>query len=97
MSKNLPISLQLKVLTPRKLLVDREVKAVFLPSLEGYIGVLPGHRPLVTALGKGVISYRLNQKEEKFSIEGGFARILPEKVTIFTKLSKSEAVGSNEG
>lgn len=97
MSMNLPLSLQLRVITPRKLLVDRDVKAVFLPSLEGYIGVLPGHRPLLVALGKGAITYRLNQKEEKFSVEGGFAEILPEKVIVFTKLSKNEADRSNEG
>jgi len=90
MSKNGPQSLQLRVIIPRKLVVDREVKAVFLPSLEGDLGILPGHRPLLTALGKGAITYHLNQKEEKFFIEGGFAEILPDKVIVFTKLSKNE-------
>lgn len=97
MSNNLPSSLQLRVMTPRKLLVDREVNAVFIPSLEGYIGILPGHRPLLTALGQGTIIYRVNQKEEEFSVEGGFAEILPDKVIVFTKLSKSEAERQNEG
>jgi len=90
MSNNLPSSLKLRVITPRKLMVDREVKAVFIPSLEGYIGVLPGHRPLLLALGQGAIKYRWDQKEEEFSIEGGFAEILPEKVIVFTELSKGE-------
>ncbi len=90
MSNNLPPSLQLRVITPRKLMVDREVRAVFIPSLEGYIGVLPGHRPLLVAIGQGTIKYRWNQKEEQFSVEGGFAEILPEKVIVFTELGKSE-------
>ncbi len=90
MSNNLPSFLQLRVITPQKLMVDREVKAVFIPSLEGYIGVLPGHRPLLVALGQGAIKYRWNQKEEEFSVEGGFAEILPEKVIVFTHLRKEE-------
>lgn len=91
MSNNLPLSLQLKVITPRKLVVDREVKAVFLPSVEGYIGILPGHRPLIAALGKGIVTYRLNQKQEEFFVEGGFAEILPKKVIVFTRLSEGES------
>jgi len=90
MSNNLPLSLQLRVITPRKLLVDREVKAVAIPSLEGHIGILPGHRPLLIALGQGVIKYRWDQEEEEFSVEGGFAEILPDKVIVFTELSKGE-------
>ncbi|MFP4082990.1 MAG: FoF1 ATP synthase subunit delta/epsilon [Candidatus Aminicenantes bacterium] len=91
MSGDLPLSVHLKVITPRKLLVDSEAKAVSLPSLEGYIGILPGHRPLVTALGKGEISYQVNQKQEKFSVEGGFAEILPQKIIVFTQLSRDES------
>ena len=91
MSNNLPLSLQLKVITPRKLVVDREVRKVFLPSVEGYIGILPGHRPLMTIIGKGMITYWVNQQEEKFSVAGGFAEILPEKVVVFTRLSEDEA------
>lgn len=86
MSKGLPSSLQLRVITPQKLLVDKEVQAVFLPSLEGIIGILPGHRPLLTALGRGRLAFRLEQKEENYPVRGGFAEILPEKVLVFTEL-----------
>lgn len=96
MSKELPASLHLKVITQQKLLVDIKVKAVSLPSLEGYIGVLPGHRPLFTALGKGWITYRLDQKEEKFPVEGGFADVSAEEVLVFTTLSQEEE-GLHEG
>lgn len=87
MSKELPASLQLRVITPQKLLVDKDVKAVFLPSLEGTIGILPGHRPLLTAIGRGMLVFLLDRKEEKFSVRGGFAEVLPEKVLVFTELS----------
>ncbi len=53
MSDGLPATLHLKVVTPRRLLAETEVEAVFLPTLEGQIGVLPGHRPLFVGIGKG--------------------------------------------
>ena len=90
MSNASPSSLQLKIITPRKLAVDREVKAVDLPSREGCIGILPGHRPLIVSLGKGFIIYRVNQKETRLPVEGGLAEILPEQVTVFTRLSQDE-------
>jgi len=90
MNENLPSSIQLKVVTPHRLLVEADVKEVILPSLEGYLGILPGHRPLVTALGEGTITYRKDKKEDNFSIQGGYAEIYPEKVLVFTELSKDE-------
>ncbi len=90
MSQILPSSLTLKVLTPKALLVEAEADEVSLPSLEGLIGILPGHRPLLVALGKGRISYRSAGEEEQFSIDGGYAEILPDRVTVFTEMSEDE-------
>ena len=98
MTQDLLLSLQLKVITPRKLLVDEEeVGEVSLPSLEGYLGVLPGHRPLFLALGKGRITYRMAQKEETLSVQGGYAEILPEKVVVFTEQVEDETEQPTEG
>ncbi len=97
MSQNLPSSLYLKVITPKKLLVDAQVDEVTLPSLEGSLGILPGHRPLVAALGKGVLSYRMAKREEEFVVRGGFAEIQPEKVLVFTELNQDEEKKSSRG
>jgi F-type H+-transporting ATPase subunit epsilon len=83
-------SFHLKVITPRVLLVEAEVDEVSIPSLEGAIGILPGHRPLMTALGKGKITYRQGKSEESFAVEGGTAEILPDRVIVFTELSDEE-------
>jgi len=96
MSKSLPSSLRLKVIAPHKLLVDEEVQAVSIPSLEGYIGVLPGHRPIFLALGKGDITYQMGKKEENLTVQGGYAEVLPERVVIFTELSEDETEQSAE-
>lgn len=97
MSQNLPSSLQLKVIAPRKLLVDEEAQEVSLPSLEGYLGILPGHRPLFLALGKGRLSYRTAHREKELSIQGGYAEILPERVLVFTELMEAETEHTVEG
>ena len=91
MSQNLPASLRLEVIAPRKLLLDLDVQEVSLPSLEGYIGILPGHRPLFTALGKGRIIYKVTGAERSLSVQGGYAEIQPGKVLVFTEWAEDES------
>jgi F-type H+-transporting ATPase subunit epsilon len=93
MSDGLPATLHLKVVTPRRLLAETEVEAVFLPTLEGQIGVLPGHRPLFVGIGKGKLIYRENGGEESFVIRGGYAQIQPEKVVVMTEVGEDDDSG----
>jgi len=97
MTNSLPSSIRLKVISPRKVLVDEEVQEVSLPSLEGYVGILPGHRPLLLALGEGDITYRLAGREESLTVRGGFAEVLPEKVLVFTESVEDETQKPAEG
>ncbi len=85
MSDALPSSFRLKVITPRRLLADADVQEASIPALDGLIGVRPGHRPLMTALGRGTLTYRQGKDEESFEVEGGYAEILPGEVLIFTQ------------
>lgn len=89
--------LHLRVITPRRVLVDVEAEEIQLPSLEGLIGILPGHRPLMVALGRGRLSYRKGSGGESFSVQGGQAHILPDKVLVFTELSGDEPEPSSQG
>lgn len=90
MNQNLPSSLRLEVISPRKLALDQDVQEVSLPSLEGYLGILPGHRPLFTALGKGRITYKVGGRERSLLVQGGYAEIQPGKVLVFTELAEDE-------
>jgi F-type H+-transporting ATPase subunit epsilon len=78
-------TLHLKVVTPRLLLVDADVEEVQVPAVDGLIGVFPGHRPLMAAIGRGTLSYLQGGEEESFAIDGGTAEIRPDRVLIFTK------------
>lgn len=93
MSDGIPVTIHLKVVTPRRLLVEADVEAVFLPTLEGQIGVLPGHRPLFVGLGRGKLIYREAGGEESFAIRGGYAQVQPEKVVVMTEVGENEDSG----
>ena len=77
----------LKVITTRSLVAETEVEELSLPTLEGYIGILPGHRPLYVGLGRGVLSFRSGRDEERVGVAGGFAQVGPDAVLVMTELS----------
>ena len=97
MTNSLPASIRLRVVSPRKLLVDEEVQEVSLPSLEGDIGILPGHRFLFLALGEGEIRYRMSGREEGVNVQGGYAEVLPDKVLVLTETTEDETQQPAEG
>ncbi len=96
MSQDLPRSLKLKVISPLDLLLDEDVQEVFLPSLEGFLGIYPGHRPLFVALGQGHLTYKRANIEKAISVQGGYAEILPDRVLVFVKQNKNESDTSSE-
>lgn len=97
MSQDLPSSLHLKVISSSELLVDEEVQEVTLPSLEGYLGILPGHRPLFVALGRGQLVYKRSGDPHELSVHGGYAEVLPDRVLIFTEKGEDENTKPSEG
>jgi len=95
MSENIPSSLRVKILTARKLLAEEVVQEIILPGLNGCLGILPGHRPLMTALGTGAIRFSSDGSEQKYQVSGGYAEILPDSVLIFTELDQKKSDGTN--
>jgi F-type H+-transporting ATPase subunit epsilon len=90
MNQNLPTSLNLKVISPTELLVDDEVQEVYLPSLEGLLGIFPGHRALFVALGHGPLTYTRANTQRELRIRGGYAEVLPESVLVFAERGEDE-------
>jgi F-type H+-transporting ATPase subunit epsilon len=93
MNGTVPATLHLKVITPARLLVEADVESVFLPSLEGEVGVLPGHRPLFVNLGAGRLRFRSGEDEESFPVRGGYAQVQPEKVLVMTDVGEDDEDG----
>jgi len=76
---------QLEIVTPEKLVVRDAAEEVQIPGRNGYLGVLPGHAPLITELGAGEISYRSGGQLHRFSLAWGFAEVLPDRVTVLAE------------
>lgn len=76
-------NLHLSLISPEKILLDQDVSMVVIPGLEGDIGVLPGHAPLLTLLRPGiVIVYEKAKVLVKIFVDGGFSEITAEKCTV---------------
>jgi F-type H+-transporting ATPase subunit epsilon len=82
---------QLEIVTPEKRVVDTAAEEVQIPGKNGYLGVLPGHAPLITELAVGEITYRSQAKEEHLAVAWGFAEVLPDKVTILAETAEKPA------
>ena len=84
----LPTQIELQIVTPERLVVQEQVDEVQIPGSEGYFGVLPGHTPLLAALAVGELWYRKGQEKTYVSIAGGFAEVLPDRVTLLATLAE---------
>jgi F-type H+-transporting ATPase subunit epsilon len=76
---------KLEIVTPEKKVVDTAAEEVQIPGKNGYLGVLPGHAPLITELAVGEIIYCENKSEFRLAVAWGFAEVLPDKVTILAE------------
>jgi F-type H+-transporting ATPase subunit epsilon len=79
---------QLEIVTPEKKVVETTPEEVQIPGKNGYLGILPGHAPLITELSVGEITFRENSTEQKLAVAWGFAEILPNKVTILAETAE---------
>jgi F-type H+-transporting ATPase subunit epsilon len=80
-----PTKLPLEVVTPDGLLIREEVDSVQAPGSEGSFGVLPGHIPMLTALGAGEIVYKTGAQTGRIVCLFGFCEVLPHRVHIMAE------------
>jgi F-type H+-transporting ATPase subunit epsilon len=84
----LPEAIELQVVTPERHVVAENVQSVQLPGKEGELGVLPGHAPLITELGIGVMSYRKDGAARYLSVVQGYAEVLPDRVIVLAEIAE---------
>jgi len=81
-------TLQLEIVTPERLVEKDTVSEVQIPGKDGYLGILPGHAPLITELGVGEIKYRGDGMEYRLAVAWGFVEVLSNKVTILAETAE---------
>ncbi len=79
---------QLEIVTPEKMVVRDVAEEMQIPGKTGYLGILPGHAPLITELAVGEITYRNGSFVHHLSVAWGFAEVLPNKVTILAETAE---------
>ena len=84
----MPDTIQFEVVTPERMVVKDTADNVQIPGKDGYLGILPGHAPLITELAVGEISYRHAGQTMRLSVAWGFAEVLPDKVTILAETAE---------
>jgi F-type H+-transporting ATPase subunit epsilon len=77
--------LRLEIVTPERLAYEDDVDMVLVPGIEGEMGILPHHTPLVSLLGVGELTIRKGGQEELFAIAGGFLQVRPDKVVVMAE------------
>jgi F-type H+-transporting ATPase subunit epsilon len=90
--------IQLRLVTPERMLVDTQVDAVELPAKHGYLEVLYGHAPLLAELGAGDVTLHGadNATGDRYNVAWGFVEVLPERVTILAESAqKPEDIDRN--
>ena len=84
----LPTKLLLEIVIPDRSLVGEEVDEVQIPGSEGYLGILPGHTPLLATLTVGELWFRIGQEKHFLAIAGGFVEVLPDRVAVLAQIAE---------
>src|SRR5882757_6148414 len=79
---------QLEVVTPEKMVVNDVAEEVQMPGKNGYLGILPGHAPLITELAVGEVTYRNGSETHHLSVAWGLSNVLPDKLTILAETAE---------
>ncbi|MCA1587365.1 MAG: F0F1 ATP synthase subunit epsilon [Chloroflexi bacterium] len=80
--------LKLEIVSPERRVYDDEVDMVVVPGLNGQLGILPHHTPLISSLGVGELKIKKSGSEESMLISGGFVEVRPDKVVVMADLAE---------
>ncbi len=83
--------LDVEIVTPDRIILQAEVDELNLPSERGYIGILPGHTPLLTILGEGELMYRQGAQQQYMLLFWGYMEVNNDKVTILAEIAEPSA------
>lgn len=88
MADQTPEKLMLSVVTRERRVLEQGVDEVVLRGAKGYMGILPGHTPLLTTLEVGQLMYREGTDARRMVLGEGFAEVLPDRVIVLADSAK---------
>jgi F-type H+-transporting ATPase subunit epsilon len=84
----LPETIELEVVTPSRHVLTETVQSLEMPGRDGYLGILPGHAPLITELGVGILTYYKGAETHYLTVIQGYAEVLPDRVILLAEISE---------
>jgi F-type H+-transporting ATPase subunit epsilon len=81
-------TLELEIATPERQLAREQVSEVEIPGKEGYMGILPGHAPLLGLLGTGTLTYVAGGNKRYFAVHSGFIEVLDDHVRVLANIAE---------
>jgi len=83
--------LKLDIVTAERVVYSEDVDIVIAPGVEGQLGILPHHAPLMTILQAGELVVRKGGQEESLAISGGFLEVRPDRVIVLADSAERAA------
>ncbi len=83
--------IQLDVITPERSVLSETVDFVSVPGLNGELGILPGHTPLISQLRTGVLAYTQGATTERLLVSGGFVEVNSDRVSVLADMAEQPA------
>jgi F-type H+-transporting ATPase subunit epsilon len=80
--------IRLEIVTPERRLLDEPVDMVTVPGLNGELGILPGHTPLISQLKTGVLTYVQDGKNSQLHVSGGFVEVRDDRVSVLAVIAE---------
>lgn len=80
--------IELEVVTPERRVLAEPVEMVTVPGLNGELGILPGHTPLISQLKTGVLTYVQDGKNSQLHVSGGFVEVRDDKVSVLAEVAE---------
>ena len=77
--------IRVSVISPERTLFEGEVDALVAPAYDGEVGVLRGHAPMMTLLGRGELRLGDGATARRFAVEGGFLQVVDDQVRVVTE------------
>ena len=77
--------LRVSVISPEATLYEGVAESVVAPAFDGEVGILAGHAPLMTLLGKGELRVGAGGQARRFTVEGGFLQVVSDQVRVVTE------------
>lgn len=81
--------LNVTVISPEAVLFEGETDSVVAPAFDGEVGILTGHAPMMTLLGKGTLRLGSGGSGGRFNIEGGFLQVVENQVRVVTEKAQT--------